>query len=235
MACASGRGEPLRELIVETDPAAAVIERVVAAWRARGRERFALALPGGSVASAVFPLLAGAPIDWASVDLFWGDERAVPPEHPDANYALAVQHMPEVLARAGVHRMPADAPDLSEAAQVYERTLREATEERGLDFVLAGLGPDGHLCSLFPGHALLEERARWVRAITDSPKPPPARLTLTMPALAAARELVVMAVGASKADVVSRCMRGEDLPAVRATDRDHAVLVVDRAAALGDG
>ena len=128
-----------------------------------------------------------------------------------------------VTARARVHRMPADAPDLTEAAGVYERTLREVTEGQGLDFVLAGLGPDGHLCSLFPGHALLEERVRWVLAITDSPKPPPARLTLTMPALAAARELVVMAVGASKADVVSRCMRGEDLPAVRALDRDHAL------------
>lgn len=220
-------------LVVESNPAMAVVLRIEAACRERVGDRFALALPGGSVASAVFPLLATASIDWAKVDLFWGDERAVPPDHPDSNYGLARALLlgPVEAAGATVHRMPADAPELEVAARDYESVLRDATEQRGLDFVLAGLGPDGHLCSLFVSHPLLEERTRWVAPIFDSPKPPPQRLTLTMPALNAATDLVVMALGEGKADIVARCVRREDLPAVRALDRERGVLLVDPPAA----
>lgn len=219
------------QLSIEPDPTAAAIDRIERAFTARSRDRFALALPGGSVASAVFPSLARAAIDWARVDLFWGDERAVPPDHPDSNYALARERLLDAVEGAAVHRMPADAADLDDAASRYEATLREHTETRGLDFVLVGLGPDGHLCSLFPGHALLEERARWVAPIVDSPKPPPRRLTLTLAALDAATELIVMALGSGKAEIVARCLRGEDLPAVRALSRERATLLVDSAAA----
>lgn len=220
-------------LLIASAPASAEVLRIEHAFRERARDRFALALPGGSVATAVFPLLASADIDWSKVDLFWGDERAVPPEHPDSNYGVARALLLGSVEAAGasVHRMPADAIDLEGAAREYEALLREVTEHRGLDYVLAGLGPDGHLCSLFPGHALLAERTRWVAPIFDSPKPPPARLTLTMAALGAATHLVVMALGAGKADIVARCVRREDLPAVRALDRERAVLLVDPAAA----
>jgi len=220
-------------LVVESAPASAVARRIEHAFAHRTRDRFALALPGGSIASAVFPLLSAASIDWAKVDLFWGDERAVPPDHPDSNYGVARALLLGVAEAAGasVHRMPADAPNIDVAARDYEALLRGVTEQRGLDFVLAGLGPDGHLCSLFPGHILLEERTRWVASIIDSPKPPPHRLTLTMPALDAATELVVMALGSGKADIVARSVRGEDLPAVRALAREGAVLLVDPSAA----
>lgn len=210
-------------LIVEQAPAAALVRRVERAFAARARERFALALPGGSVATTVFPLLREAALDWARVDLLWGDERLVPLTHADSNYALAKPLLLDFVTPRGarVHPVDAAAPD------AYEAVVRHV----GLDFVLCGLGPDGHVCSLFPGHPALEETARWVSVLHDSPKPPPSRATLTLPALHAASAVVVMALGASKREVVGRCVRGDALPAVRALSRPDAVLLVDSAAA----
>lgn len=210
-------------LIVEQAPAAAFVRRVERAFAARGRERFSLVLPGGSVATTVFPLLREAALDWARVDLLWGDERLVPLTHADSNYALAKPLLLDFVAPRGarVHPVDAAAPDQ------YEAVVRNV----GLDFVLCGLGPDGHVCSLFPGHPVLDEAQRWVSVLHDSPKPPPSRATLTLPALRAASAVVVMALGASKREVVARCVRGDELPAVRALSRPDAVLLVDSAAA----
>jgi 6-phosphogluconolactonase len=190
---------------IHVDEASGLSARLVSlledqAERARtGRGAFAIALPGGSVAAILFPDLARAQCDWSRVHFFWGDERAVPPEHPESNYGLARKLWldPAGVPAGNVHRMPADTPDLAQAARVYEEEM-----DRALDIALLGVGPDGHVCSLFPGHPLLDERERRVAAIEDSPKPPPRRLTLTLPALWAADVLVVAALGESKAEAM---------------------------------
>src|SRR5690348_15368340 len=120
------------------------------------RGRFAIALPGGSVATSCFPRFAEARLEWSKVHFFWGDERAVPAAHADSNYGVAEKlWLERIVAHAPVvHRMEADAADLEDAARRYERALEESGP---IDLALLGMGPDGHVCSLFPGHALLNE------------------------------------------------------------------------------
>jgi 6-phosphogluconolactonase len=190
------------EVVIRDAPADALVAMLVS----RAREAiaragtFSLALPGGSVATTCLPRLAEADLDWSAVHLFWGDERAVAPDHPDSNFGLAkrllVDRVP--IDASHVHRMRAEALDLAEAAAAYEAVLRGRT----LDAALLGVGPDGHVCSLFPGDALLDEDTRWVAVIERSPKPPPRRLTLTLPALGAAGAVIVVATGEGKAPVI---------------------------------
>ena len=204
---------------------------------AAARGRFTVALPGGSVADVFFPHLARLPLDWGRVSFFWGDERAVPPTHPDSNYAAAKARWldPAGVPASSVFRMPADAPDLDRAAADYEAVLlQQCGNPPRLDLALLGVGPDGHVCSLFNGHPLLEEDTRWVAAIDDSPKPPPRRLTLTLPTLAAARLVVVAATGAAKAAVVKAAQEQPEsqLPLALVTRRaERVVYLLDLAAA----
>jgi 6-phosphogluconolactonase len=204
------KAESLAESLAERFEAAA--REAIAA-----RGRFTVALPGGSVAASFFPRLSRAPLDWSNVDFFWGDERAVPPSHPDSNYAAARALW---LDAAGVpmdrvHRMQAEERDLEKAAADYERELeRAAGAPPRLDLVLLGVGPDGHVCSLFAGHPALAVRDRAVAVIEDSPKPPPRRLTLTLPVVTRARAVVVVALGRGKAEVVREAVEeaGSALP-----------------------
>jgi 6-phosphogluconolactonase len=210
----------------------------LAAGAFRERGRFALALPGGSVATAFLPVLARAAVDWPRADFYWGDERAVPPDHPDSNYGLArsVWLDDAGLPPAHVHRMPADAPALETAARQYEAMLIERLgSPPALDVALLGVGPDGHVCSLFPGHPLLGEERRFVAPILDSPKAPPRRLTLTLPALAAARLVVVAAFGEGKAAVLGEALRnpGSRLPVALVLQRAARSLVLLDPAAAG--
>lgn len=202
------------------------------------RGLFAVALPGGSVATTFFPRLAGAQIEWSQVSFFWSDERAVPPSHPDSNYAAAERlwMRPAAVPTTRIHRMPADSTDLEGAADAYaEQLVRVLGSPPVLDCALLGMGPDGHVCSLFPDHPLLDEQRRWVAAIVDSPKPPPRRLTLTLPVLAAARQVVLVATGAAKAEAIHGVVRdpGCRLPAaiVMRAAGDRGVLLLDQAAA----
>lgn len=179
------------------------LEAAHAAIAARGA--FTMALTGGSAATALYPVLAQAPLDWTKVHVFYGDERCVPPTHVDSNHKLAhdafLSRVP--IPAAQVHRVDGErAPDV--AAADYERTLLDVTNGTGaLDAVHVGMGPDGHVCSLFPGHPLLDEQSRLVAALTDSPKPPPARVTLTLPALQRARTLWFLVAGTNKAEAVA--------------------------------
>src|SRR5689334_5308770 len=129
---------------------------------------FAIALPGGSVATTYFPHLARLSFDWSRTEFFWGDERAVPPSHPDSNYGVAASLWlePARVPAARIHRMPADETDLTLAAAAHAGELSAllGTPPR-LDLVLLGVGPDGHVCSLFPGHPLLKEEERWVAPV----------------------------------------------------------------------
>jgi 6-phosphogluconolactonase len=182
-------------------------EVAVAAARATSEgRRWSIAVSGGSVGTSFFPGWGKAPgEEWASAEVFWADERAVPPDSPDSNYGLAQSLWlgPAGVPPAAIHRMPADAPDLERAARTYADVLTAvAGAEPVLDVVLLGIGPDGHVASLFPQHPLLAERSRIVAAVVDSPKPPPRRLTLTLPVLTRARLVVIGAFGVSKAGIV---------------------------------
>jgi 6-phosphogluconolactonase len=233
----------LPEIIV--DKARNLSETLAARFEAEGRHavaaggRFAVALPGGSVAGAFFPALAGRAFDRARTEFFWGDERAVPPSDPESNYAAAhaLWLEPARVPAERIHRMPADAADLERAAAAYaDEMVRVLGQPPRLDLALLGVGPDGHVCSLFPGHPLLQEEQRWVAAIQDSPKPPPRRLTLTLPALALAGLVVVVAMGESKADVIRESLERADsqLPLALVARRARQVLfLLDPDAARG--
>jgi 6-phosphogluconolactonase len=204
------------EVIVQSAPALAEtfarrVERAAAAAVA-ARGAFSIALSGGSVAEAFLPRLARAPLDASRLQVFWGDERAVPPDHPDSNYALARSLWlgPAGIPAAGIHRMAGEAADRGAAARAYEDELRRVLgDPPRLDLALLGVGPDGHVASLFPGHPLLGESQRFAAAVEDAPKPPPRRLTLTLPAFAAARLVVVAALGAGKAPAIAEALADE--------------------------
>jgi 6-phosphogluconolactonase len=184
-----------------------VAEEAASAVAARGL--FSLALPGGSVATTFFPRLAATGVDWSRTHFFWGDERAVPPADPESNFGLArsLWLEPARVPASQIHRMEADAPDLPAAAAAYSDVMvRLLGSPPVLDLALLGVGPDGHVCSLFPGHPLLAEERVWVAVVEDSPKPPSRRLTLTLPVLAAAGLVVVAALDGSKAAVVQEAL-----------------------------
>ncbi|MGH2720798.1 MAG: 6-phosphogluconolactonase, partial [Actinomycetota bacterium] len=152
----------------------------------------------------------------------FGDERCVPPDHPESNFAQAHQALLSRVWPGGVHRMPGElGPD--EGAAVYDELLDRIGR---LDLALLGMGPDGHTASLFPGNPALEAGG-WAVGVRNSPKPPPERISLTLPALRAAGRAVILATGADKADAVVRATRGE----VPAGMLEDATLLLDRAAA----
>jgi 6-phosphogluconolactonase len=211
----------------------AFVNRLVDLSRDAGR--FSIALSGGSAADAFCPALARAPLDWRRIDLFWCDERSVPPDHPDSNYRIASELLLDRIDidPARVHRMHGEAHDLDRAAAEYEREMRSVLgSPPRLDAALVGVGPDGHICSLFPGHRALTETSRYVIAVDDSPKPPPRRLTLTLPALAGTH-LVVGAFGLSKAGAIAEALNPHSsLPVALAirSAREALLLLDDEAA-----
>ncbi len=172
------------------------------------RGRCVMALPGGSVAAAFFPTLARAPINWGRVELFWIDERAVPPDHPDSNYALAAKLLlrPAGIVPSRVHRMRGELEDLDDAAR---RASDDFTAIAGnpaqIDLALVGVGEDGHIASIFKGGAALQPSP--IIPVYDAPKPPPRRLTMTLPVMASAARVVVAAFGTEKARIVNHAVR----------------------------
>jgi 6-phosphogluconolactonase len=153
-------------------------------------------------------LASASSIDWQRVDVFFGDERAVPPDHPDSNYLMVYRALlSRVPVPAGqVHRMKAELSDREAAAREYERSLPPR-----LDILVLGMGADGHTASLFPGSAALDERHRMVVPVVG-PKPPAERLTITPPVIEAARRVAVMAIGGGKAAMVARAIEGPLAP-----------------------
>lgn len=181
------------------------------------RGRFSMAVPGGSLATALLPSLVGAPIDWSSTDIFWCDERAVPPEDPQSNFGATRAGWlgTSALREARAHPMPGGEADLVAAATAYAEQLRRTLgTPPAIDLVVLGVGEDGHVASLFPGAVALEERELWVAVVTDAPKPPPQRLTLTVPVLQHARVICIAAFGASKRQVMRSALDdpASDLP-----------------------
>lgn len=198
------------------------------------RGRATLAIPGGRSPGPVLTALARLcePFLLARLHLLWLDERAVPLGHADRNDAptLAAWQAGGALP-AFVHAMPAERDDLHAAAVAYADTLRLATAGGSLDACLVGIGEDGHLASLFPHHAGLKELAD-VFAVTDSPKPPPRRLTMGLSVLHRAERLLILALGTAKGHVAQRARRGPDpmLP-VSLLPQDRCLWYLDDAAA----
>ena len=205
--------------------AALFVQAVIEAIAARGR--FSVALSGGATPRALYSALAGPPfaekIPWEGVHLFWGDERAVPPDHPDSNYKMAyealIAHVP--IPPRNVHRMPAERSDLQTAAKEYEKSLRDffrppQGEIPSFDLILLGIGSDGHVASLFPGSEALNEQQRWVIAVYVAHLKS-SRLTLTLPVLNRARQIFFLAAGREKAEIIrgllSENASRSDLPA----------------------
>lgn len=192
------------------------------------RERFMVALSGGSTPKRLYELLAGPPfnrdIPWRQVEFFWGDERAVPPNHSDSNYRMAHEAMLKKLAvpDAHVHRMSAERPDRDAAARDYQVEIARAfglgpdEEPPRFDLVLLGMGADGHTASLFPDTEALDETNRWVVS-NHVPKLASHRLTLTPRIINNAASVVFLVSGQDKAEALAQVLEGpadaERLPA----------------------
>ena len=173
-----------------------------------------IVLAGGNTPRTLYRLLASefrSQVPWANLQIFWGDERYVPPEDSRSNYRMArealLDHVP--CPAANIHPMPTHFPSADAAARDYERTLRNHFVEQWprFDIVLLGLGDDGHTASLFPGALALAERTRWVVA-AQAPVEPHVRLTLTLPALTRACAVFVLVAGATKAEALRHVLEG---------------------------
>jgi len=173
---------------------------------------FHLVLTGGSTPKPLYRLLGSEysdKINWRHIHLYWGDERYVPHDHSDSNYRMAnvalLNHIG--IPDTNVHPMPTgyDRPEI--AAENYSDELRQIFPEYSntiprFDLVLLGMGGDGHFASLFPNHALLEEKEQLVGVVNDSPKPPPTRLTMTLPVINAAKRIYFLVAGGNKANAI---------------------------------
>jgi 6-phosphogluconolactonase len=202
---------------------------------ARGRP-FTIAIPGGSVARNCFPRLSTLNLDWSMVEFFWADERAVPPTSPDSNYAVArsLWLEPAGVPAESIHRIPGEAAELDRAAQAYADELSRVTgTPPRLDYVLLGVGPDGHVASLFPGHPT-PSGEHSVLVVENAPSPPPRRLSLSFPVLTNARRVMIVAVGEEKAVAIREAVEHADssLPVARvARNALRCAFLLDRAAA----
>jgi len=206
--------KPARLVIEERDfsgsAASWIADQIEKAIGARGR--CTLALAGGRTYRPIYGELAkeplGSKIPWSRVEIYFGDERCVPPDHAESTYRMArevlFQHVP--LEECRIHRIEAERPDRDEAAAEYAAGLPDP-----LDILLLGMGEDGHTASLFPGSEALGETKRRVVAV-KGPKPPPWRITITPPVIEGARAVMVAVSGEGKAAMVSRALHGPRMP-----------------------
>ncbi|PWH14443.1 MAG: 6-phosphogluconolactonase [Anaerolineae bacterium] len=232
--------QPVLEIFPTPNALVDYAARLFAQMAEAAPKRFSVALSGGSTPRALYERLTAPDlakrIPWRKVHLFWGDERCVPPEHPDSNYGLAASTL---LARIrlpveNIHRIRGELP-AAEAARLYEAELRAFFGEiPAFDLVFLGMGEDGHTASLFPGSPALAESVRWAIEVEHTAPPPPliSRVTLTFGVLNAARRVIFLVSGASKAEMFAQVWRGADFPAAHIRPGKGEVLwLVDQAAA----
>jgi 6-phosphogluconolactonase len=215
------------------------------------RGAFFCSLSGGTTPLSCYRILAApmisSKVNWERTHVFWGDERCVPEGSKDRNDEAALDALLRkvTIPLKNIHRLPATEPD---AAERYESDLRAAfsslpIEESSLspssspiprfDLILLGLGPDGHTASLFPGHPAVEEKTRLVVRVDGAPKPPPARVTFTLPLINAARHVVFLVTGTDKNAAFRRVLNGDPgLPAARVAPRDGTLVFLADAPAL---
>jgi 6-phosphogluconolactonase len=227
--------------------AARLVTRLVDAQASTGAAE--LVLTGGGIGTAVLAELAAAPaldaVDWRRLDIWWGDERFLPAGHPERNETQAQQALLSQVDAdpARVHAMPAsDGPDGNDpeaAAARYAAELRQAAQPQdhgpvpAFDVLMLGIGPEGHVASLFPGlPALYDERP--VVAVRGAPKPPPTRISMTLPAIQRAREVWILAAGQEKAGAVRLALSDAgpvQVPAAGARGQQRTLFLLDRSAA----
>ena len=190
-----------------------------------------MALTGGSTPRAAYERVAAQRPDWSGVDIWFTDERCVPPDHEHSNFRMTEQALLSKVDGAKVHRMRGElGPD--DGAAAYENELAEFGPGE-LDMILLGLGPDAHICSLFPGDDALGERERRVVGIeTPGMAPLVPRITLTLPVVNSSRQVVFLVTGEDKAEAVDRAFRGPPDPRVPGSLVDGPVVaLLDLAAA----
>jgi 6-phosphogluconolactonase len=210
--------------------AAIAAEEIIA-----GRRPFRLVLAGGSTPRQTYRHLAARrDIRWDCVEIFFGDERFVPPDDPDSNYRMARETLLGKISPRKLLPIPTDGSPESAAAR-YDETLRQQYGASRLDpavplfdLVLLGLGPDGHTASLLPGQPVLEERQRWVAAVPRGRDEP--RITLTYPALESSRLILFLVTGADKKEAVAKARAGQ-LPAGHLRPEGRVIWLLDPAAA----
>jgi 6-phosphogluconolactonase len=215
------------ELVVVDDLPGAFASTVIRAYQERPDDLFSLALGGGSTAAPCYERLAAdsvSAIDWLSVNIYWGDERCVPPDDPDSNQLLGRRSLLERVGAANaIYPMNCD-----EGPDAYALRLGEVGK---LDVIHLGMGPDGHTASLFPGSAALDADPGQLVALNEDPsgRNVHPRMTLTFAGIARARLVIFTVAGASKQAMLRQIVDGADLPAGRVT-ADRVVWIVDRAA-----
>ncbi len=226
------------EAAVARDAAAALVQRIQDRQRAGGSAH--VVVTGGGVGTMVLAALVAADIDWSAIDLWWGDERFLPEGHPDRNatqaQAALLDHVP--VPPEHVHPMPADVGQgVEQAATDYADELaRFSTNGVAPDFdvLLLGVGPEGHVASIFP-HSPAAVASAAVVPVHESPKPPPTRVSMTFPTIRGAREVWLVASGAAKAEAIAAAVAADtdpvDVPAAGALGREASVVWVDEAAA----
>ena len=208
------------------------ITKLVAGLQA-GERTPRIALTGGTIATAAYERIDAQAADWSDVEFWFGDERFVPAGHADRNDRQARDAFLDRVGASMVHSVADNDCSLSaaEAADQYASTL----PDEPFDLVLLGMGPDGHVASLFPGAAQLTEVDRDCVEVFDSPKPPPVRVTLTFPALRHAESVWFLVSGAEKADAVARALADDgsvdETPARGVTGRQETLWLLDQAAA----
>jgi 6-phosphogluconolactonase len=223
-----GRGV---EIEVVDDPEAAA-RRVAELLAEAARSAQEIALTGGSTPSRAYELAAELEPEWSDAGVWWVDERCVPPEDERSNFGLAKRTLLDNLETqpGRVHRIQGEDEPVAAAAE-YDRELRGVT----LDLVLLGLGPDGHVASLFPDAQGLDETERLAIPADAKLDPYVERVTLTPPALRAARRIVFLVTGMKKAEAVERALAGPPEPAVPGSvvrsDGGETLAVLDRDAA----
>jgi 6-phosphogluconolactonase len=224
------------DVVADAQALTARAVEIIAGRMAAARAPFRLVLAGGSTPIPVYKALAQMDLDWSCAEIFFGDERFVPPGHKDSNYRMAHDAL---LAGGKVQprkllAIPTDGTPQS-AADRYEETLRQqygaSTLEPGIPLfhlTILGLGDDGHTASLLPGQPVLRERERWVAVVPEGRDEP--RITLTYPALEASELILFLVAGAAKRDAIAQ-VRGGALPAGGIKAQGEVLWLVDAAAA----
>jgi 6-phosphogluconolactonase len=221
---------------------AGALLRVLTVRQAAG-ETPDIALTGGTIADKIHRELArlgpGSDVDWTRVSFFWGDERFVAPDSDDRNATQARQAFLDAIGvdPARVHEIPstADADSVDAAATAYAETVR-SMGTGNFDVLMLGVGPDGHVASLFPGFPQLQVDDAIAVGVTGSPKPPPERVTLTFPALNRSDEVWFVVSGVDKAEAVGRALAAQppgvqEIPATGVRGRMETIWFLDRDAA----
>jgi 6-phosphogluconolactonase len=234
--------------LVAATAAARLAVRLVDVQQSRGVA--SVVLTGGRTGIAVLEQLRRSPardaVDWSRVDIYWGDERFLPPGDPERNdtqaYDALLNHVPVNPER--VHQMPAaderwrDNPEAAAEAYARELAERASPEDHGpvprFDVCLLGVGEEGHTASIFPSSPAVYETERTVVAVHNCPKPPPTRITLTLPAIRRSAEVWLLTTGEAKAAVVAMALGGAgevQIPAAGARGQRRTLWLLDRAAA----